>query len=180
MSGRKKKLRQKVIDQMLAKQISVPEARARLASLKTGVYQAPRRADKLVTGSRRAQGINEQIDECQREAGKWLMRAEHLFAERDGVSGAVVKARGKPAGPVTGYERDFDSSNPRFREWAAAAAEQELVTKGLLPGAAPAGRPGAVRALVRVPGQDGTFGWQPMQDPAAPGPPIVPPGIAGR
>jgi hypothetical protein len=39
--SRKKKFKQQVIDQMLNKQISVPEARARLASLKTGAYQAP-------------------------------------------------------------------------------------------------------------------------------------------
>jgi hypothetical protein len=44
MSGRKKKLRRKVIDQMLAKEISVPEARARIAWVNTGRYQAPRQA----------------------------------------------------------------------------------------------------------------------------------------
>jgi hypothetical protein len=44
VSGRNKKLRKQVINQMLAKKISVPEARARDAWLKTGRYQPPRQA----------------------------------------------------------------------------------------------------------------------------------------
>ena len=42
MSGRKKRLRRQVIDQMLTGAISVPEARARMAWVKTGAYQPPR------------------------------------------------------------------------------------------------------------------------------------------
>jgi hypothetical protein len=137
--SRKKKLRKQVINQVLSKQISVLEAQARWAWIKTGRYQPPRRA---------------------------------------GVSrGTVVKS----AAPATGWGRYDNLSDPQFREWAREAAQQEMVTKGLLPGPAPGrGKGGAGRTLVWAPGPDGTFGWQPVRVEAPPGPPIVPPGIAGR
>jgi hypothetical protein len=54
MSGRNKKLRKQVIGQMLAKQISVPEARARITWLRTGRYQPPQQAPAVAKSARPA------------------------------------------------------------------------------------------------------------------------------
>lgn len=135
MSGRKKKLRMRVIDQMLAGQITVPEARAQMAWIKADGSQAPPRAPL-----------------------------------------AAVKS----AAPGTGYEMYYAYPDPQIREWAAAAAERAMVTKGLLPGSAAASAPGEVRALVRGCGPDGSFGWRQVRAAAPSGPPVVPPGVAGR
>lgn len=137
--SRKKKLRMRVIDQMLSRQISVPEAKARWAWIKTGVYQPPARGG----GSR----------------------------------GTALKS----AAPVTGYERYDAHSDPQVREWARAAAHQAMLTKGLVPWVEPGRGDGStVRAIVRAPGPDGTLDWRPVRADVPPGPPIVPPGIAGR
>jgi hypothetical protein len=96
VSGRKR-LKQQVVDDMFAGKISVPEARARIAWVRTGVYKSAQQA-----GEARA---------------------------------AVMKS----AGPVTGFEQYFDSADPQIREWARAAAHRSMVTKGLVPWAAPAG-----------------------------------------
>ena len=137
MSKRKKRLRRQVIEQMLAKKISVPEARARMDWVKKGRYQPPR-------------------------AGK---------------PGAMAV---KSAGPVTGYERYDTHPDPQVREWARAA-HRDLVTKGLVPWETPARQqPGNVKAMVRAPGPDGTAGWRVLRTAPPSGPPVVPPGTAGR
>jgi hypothetical protein len=139
VTGRKKKLKQQVIDQMLARQISVPEAKARWAWIKTGRYQPPRRP-----GAGQAMAV-------------------------------------KSAGPVTGYEQYDAHPDPRIRERARAAAHQEMLAKGLVPWAEPARGDGSnVRGLVWAPGPDGRPGWRAVPAAPAAGPPIVPPGIAGR
>ena len=138
MSGRKKKLRMQVIDAMLSKQISVPEAQARMGWVKTGVYQPPH------AGRPRAVAV-------------------------------------KSAGPDTRYERYLASTDPQIRQWAEAAAHQDLVTKGLVPWEAPAGQQaGRVRAAVWAPGPDGRPGWQVPQAAGSHGVRIAPDGVAGR
>lgn len=62
MSGWKKKLREQVYEQMLAKQISVPEARARLESLKTGVYKAAGSSQRAALKSAAPAGWSEWYD----------------------------------------------------------------------------------------------------------------------
>jgi hypothetical protein len=93
---------------------------------------------------------------------------------RPAASGVV-----KSAGPGAGREWEH-FSDPGIRERAREAAQQALVNKGMLPGAESRPEPGEVRVIVWAPGPDGRLGWRPLEGRAAAGPPVVPPGIAGR
>ncbi len=87
----------------------------------------------------------------------------------------------KAAGPAIRYEKYLTSTDPQIRQWAEAAAHQDLVTKGLVPWEAPARQQaGQVRAAVWALGPDGRLGWQVPQATGPHGVRIAPDGIAGR
>lgn len=120
--------------------------------------------------------------------GRRVIDGEMSLAEARGRFNREMARRGKPpleplaaavvksAGPGAGLEWEYFSSDPRIRE----RAQQALVSKGMPPGAESRPAPGEVRAIVWAPGPDGRLRWRPLEGPALPGPPVVPPGIAGR
>jgi hypothetical protein len=163
VSGRKKKLRRQVIDAMFCGAIGVPEARARMAWIDTGVYRSASGGGMAV-----------------KSANGYERLGAGMYRPPWRQGGGPVPA-GDPGGLPAGYELFIHSTDPGIREGARAAAEQAMVTKALGPGRAPAGQQGGTaRALVWARGPDGTFGYQQVRVPGPPGPPPVPPGVAGR
>lgn len=201
MSSRVKKrnkVARQVIDDMFAKRISVPEARARLEWVKKGKYQAqrpgPRRAAvvksaSVTTGYEQfLASANPQIRETARSAqaaqvaGMVEEAVAKVLKSAEPVTPAVPAV---PAGTArwSGADRELLAkaefhADPYERE----AARRYLVSKGMLPGGpdpGPAsGKTRTIQVFTQAPGPGG----EPAQAPPLelPGLCIAPPGSAGR
>ena len=86
MSGSRKKLRQQVIDQMLTKQISVPEAKARWTWIKTGRYQPPRRPGACEAMAVKAAGPVTGYEQYDAHPDPRIPRAGRVAAHQEMVT----------------------------------------------------------------------------------------------